>query len=157
MDTFLLATEILLIVQQVKHRVSFYFLGWLGTSYPLFQVLLSSKHNEAVKRNRAQKEKMKTYGDAKQRAVTTELKPEDNVLFKHTGPTDKLTNHWGNDLVTVTKVSRPTKIVERKKDGKVFARNISIVKKYKHISDSDYHSHIDISGFAEMNQKHASR
>lgn len=70
---------------------------------------------------------------------------------------DKLTNHWGNDLVTVTKVSRPTIIVERKKDGKVFARNISIVKKYKHISDSDYHSHIDISGFAEMNQEHASR
>ena len=33
-------TEILLIAQQVKYRLSFYFLGWLGTSYQLFQVLL---------------------------------------------------------------------------------------------------------------------
>ena len=45
----------------------------------------------------------------------------------------------------------PTIFVKRKRDGKVFARNISVVKKYKHISDSDDHSDIDSSGFAEMN------
>ena len=37
------------------------------------------------------------------------------------------------------------------KDGNVFARNISFVKKYKHISDSHDHSDIGSSGSAEMN------
>ena len=44
-----------------------------------------------------------------------------------------------------------TIIVKWKGNGKVFARNISMVKKYKHISDCDKHSDIDSSGSAEMN------
>ena len=51
----------------------------------------------------------------------------------------------------MTKVKGPTIIVKRKRDGKVFARNISMVKKYKHISDSDDHSDIHSSGSAQMN------
>ena len=51
-----------------------------------------------------------------------------------------MTSYWTNDLFTVTKVNGPTIIVGRKRDGKVFARKISMVKKYNHISDSDYHS-----------------
>ena len=45
----------------------------------------------------------------------------------------------------------PTITDTRKRDGKVFTRNISMVKKYKHISDSDDHSDIDSSGSTEMN------
>ena len=41
--------------------------------------------------------------------------------------------------------------LQRKRDGKLFARDISMVKKYKHISDSDDHSDIDSSSSAEMN------
>ena len=44
-----------------------------------------SRHDNAVKRNRTQKEKMKTYVDAKRRAKPTELKAGDNVSVKHTG------------------------------------------------------------------------
>ena len=110
-----------------------------------------SRHDYAVKQNHAQKEKMKTYPDIKRRAKTTELKTGDDVLVKHTGTKDKLTNYWTNDLFTVTKVNGPTIIVRRKRDGKVFARNISMVKKYKHISDSDDHSDIDSSDSAGMN------
>ena len=104
-----------------------------------------SRHDDAVKRNRAQKEKMRTYADMKRRAKPTELKAGDDVLVKHTGTKDKLTSYWTNDLFTVTKVNGPTIIVRRKRDGKVFARNISMVKKYKHISDSDDHSDIHSS------------
>ena len=78
---------------------------------------------------------MKTYTDAKRRAKPTELKPGDDVLVKHTGTKDKLTSYWTNDLFTVTKVNGPTITVKRKRDGKVFSRNISMVKKYKHIRD----------------------
>ena len=94
---------------------------------------------------------MKTYADAKQRAKPTELKAGENVLVKRTGRKDKLTSYWTNDLFTVTKMNGPTIVVERKRDEKVCARNISIVKKYKRISDSDDHSDIDSSGSAEMN------
>ena len=93
---------------------------------------------------------MKTYADAKQRAKTTKLKAWNDVLAKHTGTKDKLTSYWTNDLFTVTKVNGPTIIVRRKRDVKVFTKNISMVKKYKHISDSDDHSVIDSSGSAEM-------
>ena len=109
-----------------------------------------SRHDDAVKRNRAQKEKMKTYADAKRRAKPTELKAGDDVLVKHTGMKDKLTSYWTNDLFTVAKVNGPTIIVKRKRDEKVFARNVSMVKKYKHISDSDDHSDIDSNGSVEM-------
>ena len=104
-----------------------------------------SEHDNAVKRNRAQKEKMKTYADVKRRAKPTELKAGDDVLVKHTGTKDKSTSYWTNDLLTATKMNRPTIIVRRKRDGKVFSRNISMVKKYKHISDSDDHSDIHSS------------
>ena len=44
-----------------------------------------SRHEDAAKRNRVQKEKMKSYVDAKRRAKPTELKAGDNVSVKHTG------------------------------------------------------------------------
>ena len=49
-----------------------------------------SRHDDAVKRNRAQKEKMKTYPDAKRKAKLTEIKAGDNVLVKHTGTKDNI-------------------------------------------------------------------
>ena len=107
-----------------------------------------SRHDDAVKRNRAQKEKIKTFADAKRRAKPTELKAGDDVSVRYTGTKDKLTSYWTSDLFTVTKVNWPTIIVKRKRDGKVFAKNISMIKKYKHISDSDDHSDIDSSGSA---------
>ena len=82
----------------------------------------------------------------KRRATPTELEAGNDVLVKHTGTKDKLTSYWTNDLFTVTKVNGPTVIVRRKRDGKVFARNISMTKKYKHIGDSDDHSDINSSG-----------
>ena len=94
---------------------------------------------------------MKTYADVKRRAKLTELKAGEDVLPKHTGTKDKFTSYWTNDLFTVTKVNGPTIIVRRKRDGKAFARNISLVKKYKHISDSDDHSDVDSSNLAGMN------
>ena len=94
---------------------------------------------------------MKTYTHAKRRAKPTELKAGDDVLVKHAGMKKKLTSYWTNDLFTITKVNGPIITVKKKRDGKVFARNISMVKKYKHISDSDDHSDIDSSGSTEMN------
>ena len=44
-----------------------------------------SRHDNAVKQNCAQKEKMKIYADAKRRAKPTKLKAGDDVLVKHTG------------------------------------------------------------------------
>ena len=107
--------------------------------------------NDAVKRNRAQNDKKETYADGKWRAKPTELKAGNNVLVKRAGMKDKLTNYWTNDLFTVSKLNRPTIIVSRKRDEKVFARNISMVEKYKHISDSGDHSDIDSSDSAGMN------
>ena len=58
----------------------------------------------------------------------------------------------------MNKVNRPTITAKRKRDGKVFTRNISMVRKYKHISDSDDYSDIDSRSSAEMNTvKYASR
>ena len=71
----------------------------------------------------------------KRRDKATELKAGEYVLVKHAGTKDKLTSYLANDLFTVTKVNGPTIIGKRKRDGKVFARNMSMVKKYKHISD----------------------
>ena len=88
-----------------------------------------SRQDDAVKWNHAQKEKMKTYADATRRAKPTEWKAGDGVLVKHTGTKYKLTSYWTNDLFAVTKVNGPTIIVKGKRDGKVFARNISMVKK----------------------------
>ena len=48
-------------------------------------------------------------------------------------------------------MKKPAIIVKRKRDGMVFARKIIMVKRYKHISDSDDHSDIDCSGSAEIN------
>ena len=56
-------------------------------------------------------------------------------------------------MFTVTEVNGPTIIDKRKRDGKVFARNTSVVKKYKHIDDSDDHPDIDSGGSAEMNKE----
>ena len=100
-----------------------------------------SRQNHAVKQNRVQKTKSKP----------TELKAGNNVLVKHTGTKNKLTSYWPNDLFSLTKVNGPTIIVRRKRDGKVFARNISMVKKYKHSSDSNDHSDIDSNDSAGMN------
>ena len=94
---------------------------------------------------------MKTYADMKRRAKPTELKAGDDVLVKHTCTKGKLTSYWTNDLFTVTRVNGQTIIVRRKRDGEVFGRNISMVKKYKHISGSDDNSDIDSSDSAEMN------
>ena len=77
-----------------------------------------SRHDDAVKRNRAQKEKMRTYADMKRRAKPTELKAGDDVLVKHTGTKDKLTSYWINDLFTLAKVNGPTIIVRKKKRWK---------------------------------------
>ena len=44
-----------------------------------------SRHDNVVKRNCAQKEKMKIYADAKRRAKPTKLKAGYDVLVKHTG------------------------------------------------------------------------
>ena len=60
-------------------------------------------------------------------------------------------------MFTVTKVNGPTIIVRRKRDGKIFARNVSMVKKYQHISDSDDHSNIDSSDSAGMSTENPHR
>ena len=86
----------------------------------------SSRHDAAVKCNRVQKEKMKIHADAKQRARTT---TGDDVLVKHTGTNGKLTSYWANDIFTIATMRRPVIIVKRKRDGKVFGRSISMVKK----------------------------
>ena len=96
-----------------------------------------SRHDDAVKHNHAQKEKMKSYVDAKRRAKPTELNAGNDVLVKHTGAKDKLTSYWVSDLFTVVKMNGSAIIVKRKRDGKVFARSISMVKKQKLISHSD--------------------
>lgn len=80
---------------------------------------------------------MKSYVDAKRRAKPTELNAGNDVLVKHTGAKDKLTSYWVNDLFTVVKRNGSAVIVKRKRDGKVFARSISMVKKQKFISHSD--------------------
>ena len=56
-------------------------------------------------------------------------------------------------MFTVTEVNGPTIIEKRKRNGKVFAGNISVVKKYKYIGDSDDHPDIDSSGSAETNKE----
>ena len=67
---------------------------------------------------------------------------------------DKLTSYWANGLFNVANVSGPATIIaKRQRDGKAFARKISVDKKYKHISNSDDHSDIDSSGSAEMNKE----
>ena len=50
-------------------------------------------------------------------------------------------------MFTVAKVNGPAIIVNRKRHRKVFAKNISMIEKYKHISDPDGH-------FVEMNAEH---
>ena len=72
---------------------------------------------------------MKTYADLKRSAKPTELKAGDDVLVKHTGTKGKLTSYWTNNLFTLTKVNGQTIIIRRKRDGKVFGRNISMIKK----------------------------
>ena len=62
-----------------------------------------------------------------------------------------MSSYWVNDLFTVVKVNGPAIIVQRKREGKVYARNIPMLKKYKHISDSDDHSDINRSSSAEVN------
>ena len=64
-----------------------------------------SRHDDVVKRNRAQKEKIKTYADGKRRSKSTELKTGDDALVKHTGTNDKLTSYWAYDLFSVIKVN----------------------------------------------------
>ena len=86
----------------------------------------SSRHDAAVKCNRVKKEKMKIHADAKQRARTT---TGDDVLVKHAGTNGKLTSYWANDIFTIATMRRPVIIVKRKRDGKVFGRSISMVKK----------------------------
>ena len=76
---------------------------------------------------------MRTYANAKRGAKQTELKAGEDILIKYTGTKDKFTSYWANDLFAVAKVNRPATIVKRKRDKKVFARNISMVKKYQHI------------------------
>ena len=63
----------------------------------------------------------------------------------------KMSSYWVNDLFTVVKVNGPAIIVQRKREGKVYARNIPMLKIYKHISDSDDHSDINRSSSAEVN------
>lgn len=129
------ATEILLIAQKVKLRLSFYFLKSLWRYYELFQVLKMVQDKMMQLNVTADlKKKMKTYADAKWRTKPTESKAGDDVLIKYTGTRDKLTSYWANDLFTVVNANGHVIIVKRKKDWKVFARNTSMVKKYKHIS-----------------------
>ena len=151
---FCWATEILPTVRQVKRRLSFFLARTVRDKLPTVPSTEDvSRNDDAVNPNRAQKDKMKTYADMKWRAKPTELKAGDDVLVKHTGTKNKLKSYWTNDLFTVTKVNRPTIIVRRKRVGKVFSRNISMVKKYKHINDSDDHLVIDSSDSAGMNKE----
>ena len=60
---------------------------------------------------------------------------QQNQLIRKTGMKDKLTSYWTNNLFTVAKENGTVIIVKKKRDGKDFARKISMVKKYKHISD----------------------
>ena len=145
---FCWATEILPIVQEVKRRLSFFFLGPLRTSYNC------SRYWRCLKARGCSK--MKPCPERKnENLYWCETKSQTNwgadVLVKHTGKKEKLTSYWTNDLFTVTKVKGPTIIVRRKRDGKVFTRNISMVKKYKHISDSDDHLDIASSNSAGIN------
>ena len=94
---------------------------------------------------------MKTYVNSKRRAKPTELKPGDDVLVKLTGRKGKLISYWKNDLFTIAKVNGPTIIIKRKKDEKVFARNISMVR---NISTLVIRMTIQISIVAELQKMH---
>ena len=96
--------------------------NWPSVNNP--STVNGSRHNNAVKGNHARDEKIKNQINAKLRAIPTELKTVGNVLIKHTIKKDKLTSYWGKDLFAVAKMNRAAIIVTRKRDGKVFARNI---------------------------------
>ena len=65
----------------------------------------------------------------------------------------KMSSYWLNDLFTLVKVNGPAIIVQRKRKGKVYARNIPLLKKYKHISESEDHSDTNRSSSAGMNKE----
>ena len=48
---------------------------------------------------------MKTYVDAKQREKQTQSEAREDILIKHEGTKDKLTNYWTNNFFTVAKVN----------------------------------------------------
>ena len=93
------------------------------------------RHQEAVSKNNVNKEKMKQYCDLKRRAKNDDINVDDVVLLKHTGMKDKLTSTWSTYPCEVIKVNGTAVVVKRRRDGKIFTRNISMVKKY--IQDSD--------------------
>ena len=87
---FCWAIEILLIVQQVKRRLSFFFSRVRRDKLPTAPSTVDgSRHDDTVKRNQKKKKKMKTYTHAKRRAKPTELKAGDDVLVKHAGTKKK--------------------------------------------------------------------
>ena len=51
-----------------------------------------------------------------------------------------MSSYWVNDLFTVVKLNGRAIIVQWKREEKVYARNIPMLKKYKHISESENHS-----------------
>ena len=117
----------------------------------ILNTAIGSRHDDVVKCNHEQEGKIKTYADAKRRAKTNLLKAGGKILVKHTGTKDKLTSYWPNDLFTAAHVSGLAIIIKWKRGRKVFARSISMVEKYQHISDADYHSGIDSSSSEEIN------
>ena len=77
----------------MKRRLSFFFSRTFRDKLPTVPGTEDfSKHDDAVKGNSAQKEKMKNYADVKRRAKPTKLKAGDDVLVKHTGTKNKLTS-----------------------------------------------------------------
>ena len=69
---------------------------------------------------------MKIYADVKQRAKTTELKAEDQVLVKYTGTKNKLTNYWANDLFTTAKVNGLQLLLRGKKMEKYLPKTFQL-------------------------------
>ena len=69
---------------------------------------------------------MKIYADVKQRAKTTELKAEDQLLVKYTGTKNKLTNYWANDLFTTAKVNGLQLLLRGKKMEKYLPKTFQL-------------------------------
>ena len=69
---------------------------------------------------------MKIYADVKQRAKTTELKAEDQLLVKYTGTKNKLTNYWANDLFTKAKVNGLQLLLRGKKMEKYLPKTFQL-------------------------------
>ena len=94
---------------------------------------------------------MKTYPDVIWRVKPTDLSEEDAFFCQTYSKKLTFTWYWVNELLTVAKVNVSAIIVKCKKDRKVFSKTISVVKKNKHISDSDDYLDNNSISSAEIN------